>query len=70
MEGYYIEESKESPEGTNSGTLHIYIANVQDFKNLIEQAEEEARRLEKTISELSRFRLEIDFSTCKTTSLE
>ena len=67
MEGYYAKVSEESLDGVPSGKLKIEVANLPEFKKLVEQAEEEACQLEKTINKLRWFRLEIDFSTRKTT---
>lgn len=62
MEGYYIKESEENPDGVPSGKLNIEVANLQEFRNLLEQAEKEACQLKKTIDRLRRFNLEIKFT--------
>ena len=62
MEGYYIKESEENPDGVSSGKLNIEVANLQEFRNLLEQAEKEACQLKKTIDRLRWFNLEIEFT--------
>lgn len=68
MEGYYIKESEEKPNGVPSGKLNIEVANLQEFRTLLEQAEKEACQLKKTIDRLRWFNLEIEFTADATTS--
>lgn len=70
MEGYYIKESEEKLDGVPSGKLNIEVANLQEFRNLLEQAEKEACQLKKTIDRLRWFNLEIEFTADMATTSE
>lgn len=61
MEGYYQKTTDEKTEIPRS-RLHISATNLQEFKQLIEKAQKEADRLNKTIDQLSNFDLVIDFT--------
>ena len=68
MEGYYV---KREPESNGPvGRLRLEVKNVPQFKALLEKAQKEARQLDKTLDELSRFNLEIDFSVAEGATLE
>ena len=45
-----------------NGTLHLSVTNMQDFKDLIEQAREEAKQLNQTIQRLEGFEFEVKLS--------
>ena len=46
----------------HNGKLYLNVTNMQDFKSLIEQAQEEAKQLNKTIQKLENFQFEIKLS--------
>ena len=47
---------------TVGGELRISAKNLPQFKELLEQAQKEARQLNSTIEQLSRFEIALDFS--------
>ena len=47
----------------NKDKLLVEVQNLPTFNELLARAKEEARQLNQTIEELSRFELEIQFST-------
>lgn len=59
MDGYYEKNTK--GDGKPRGTLRIDVRNLKEFEDLIQQAQNEADQLKKTIDKLRLFDLEIEF---------
>lgn len=70
MQGYYEQENSGKGLEVPTGRLHIEVMNLPEFKELINQAKQEADQLQKTINRLSNFDLNIDFSVEEPTSSE
>lgn len=46
----------------NGDSLYLSVSNLKEFNELLKQAEEEADRLQKTLSKLRYYNLKIDFA--------
>lgn len=46
----------------NNSTLHIDVCNLQEFRDLLKQAQKEADALQKTMHRLEMFTLDIKFA--------
>lgn len=63
MKGYYNPEQSGNEGEVTTGRLSIEVENLPEFRKLVEQAKHEADQLKKTIDQLQRFELNIDFSS-------
>lgn len=63
MKGYYDPEQSGTGLEVPTGRLSIEVKNMPEFRKLVEQAKQEADQLNKTIDQLQRFELNIDFSS-------
>ncbi len=68
MKGYYDPEQCGKGLEVPTGRLSIEVKNIPEFRNLVEQAKQEADQLKKTIDQLQYFELNIDFSSGSTSS--
>lgn len=68
MNGYYTQEKAKKESEVPAGRLRIEVANLPEFKELINQAKQEADQLNETINRLQYFELNIDFSSSSTSS--
>lgn len=68
MQGYFLQEESKKDGGTPKGRLCIEVKNLPEFQNLITRAKNEADQLQRTIDQLSKFDLKIDFSVDEITS--
>lgn len=68
MRGYYDPEQSGKGLEVPTGRLSIEVENLPEFRKLVEQAKHEADQLKKTIDQLQRFELNIDFSSKPTSS--
>lgn len=68
MRGYYDPEQRGKGLEVPTGRLSIEVENLPEFRKLVEQAKHEADQLKKTIDQLQRFELNIDFSSKPTSS--
>lgn len=62
MMGYYLDKVPGASEGAIEGKLEISVTNLPEFNELLQQAEKEARQLNKTLDRLRIFNLTIHFS--------
>ena len=62
MDGYYLSRIPGASEEAIEGQLEISVTNLPEFNELLQQAEKEARQLNKTLGRLRCFSLNIRFS--------